>query len=410
MGKRKSRKAEKTDSVDVSSRASDDDKPLSVIIRKTKEARRVGLVSTCLVDKFPRKKRCNKKATSKRKPVPKRPLELDLNVPISEVPQELDTDKPNTELLQELNLNIPISDLSPELDSNTPITEVPRELESNVLNSKLPQKLDSNVFQCYLENLWKKFSEEKRKSFTYVDCLWFALYRDQATKAKVLKWIKEKHIFSRKYVFVPIVCWDHWSLLILCHLGESSKSKTRPCMLLLDSLEMADPMRIEPDIRKFVLDIYKEEARAVENKFIERIPLLVPKVPQQRNENDCGIFVLYYISLFLESAPESFNISKGCPHFMNESWFNSESLESFCEEFHTFSRKMNSSSLQSSTLSTRTSGRTRVSRKVSLQNHSSCGNGTTHQKGGSKKLVNATGATKSNRRREKPNDVIEIEA
>ncbi|KAK9117432.1 hypothetical protein Sjap_016379 [Stephania japonica] len=341
MGKRKSRTAQKTDLVGVFSSVSDDDKPLSVIIRKTNEAQRVGLVSTGLVDKFPHKKRSSKRATSKKKIVPKRGLELDLNVPVS------------------------------ELDSNTPISELPQELDSNVLNSKLLQKLDSNVFQCYLENLWKKLSKEKRTSFTYVDCLWFSLYRDQETKAKVLKWIKEKHIFSRKYVFVPIVCWDHWSLLILCHLGESSKSKTSPCMLLLDSLEMADPMRIVPDIRKFVLDVYQEEARAVDNKFIERIPLLVPKVPQQRNENDCGIFVLYYISLFLESAPESFNISEGCPQFMNESWFNSESLESFCEEVHTFSRK---------------------------------------------KVVNATEATKSSRRRQKTlaasagKDVIEIEA
>ena len=45
----------------------------------------------------------------------------------------------------------------------------------------------------------------------------------------------------------------HWSLLIFCHSGESTKSETRtPCMLLLDSLEKANPRRLEPDIRKYV--------------------------------------------------------------------------------------------------------------------------------------------------------------
>ena len=46
---------------------------------------------------------------------------------------------------------------------------------------------------------------------------------------------------------------NHWSLLIMCHFGESLESKIRaPCMLLLDSLQMVDPKRLEPNIRKYV--------------------------------------------------------------------------------------------------------------------------------------------------------------
>ena len=105
-----------------------------------------------------------------------------------------------------------------------------------------------------------------------------------------------KYHFFRRY----------WSLLIFCHFGESIKSETRtPCMLLLDSLEKANPRRLEPDIRKyvcqnlppcvgiivysmfwfiffisfrFVLDIYKAEGRLETKDFIYQIPLLVPKV------------------------------------------------------------------------------------------------------------------------------------
>ncbi|XP_042498149.1 probable ubiquitin-like-specific protease 2A isoform X2 [Macadamia integrifolia] len=198
---------------------------------------------------------------------------------------------------------------------------------------KRKQRLDTHVFECYLENLWKSFSEDKKTSFTYLDCLWFPLYKEGSTKTKVLTWIKKKDIFSRKYVFVPIVCWHHWSLLILCHLGENLESKSRtPCMLLLDSLGMTNPNRLEPDIRKFLLDIHRAEERPEREDLISNIPLLVPRVPQQRNGDDCGIFVLYFINLFIKEAPENFSIFEGYPYFMKDNWFNAEHFENFCKD------------------------------------------------------------------------------
>ncbi|CAI0446317.1 unnamed protein product, partial [Linum tenue] len=94
----------------------------------------------------------------------------------------------------------------------------------------------------------------------------------------------------------------HWSLLILCNLGESLESENgKPCMLLLDSLENAGPGRIEPDLRKFLLDIYRSEGRAVNKKLIHQIPLLIPK------------------SLVLEPQ-------------MNRTWFTPDCLQQFFEE------------------------------------------------------------------------------
>ncbi|XP_058102131.1 probable ubiquitin-like-specific protease 2A isoform X2 [Magnolia sinica] len=201
-------------------------------------------------------------------------------------------------------------------------------------NSK-KKKMDTNMFESYLEHLWRNISEDKRSSCTYLDCLWFSLYKKGSDKTKVLMWIRRKDIFSRTYVFVPIVCWHHWSLLILCHFGGDMQSKTRtPCMLLLDSLEMANPKRLEPYIRKFVLDIYRSEGREEREKLISRIPLLVPKVPQQRNGEECGVFVLYFIKLFLQSAPENFSIFDGYPYFMKENWFDFKGLEKFRRQIY----------------------------------------------------------------------------
>lgn len=44
---------------------------------------------------------------------------------------------------------------------------------------------------------------------------------------------------------------SHWSLLIFCNLGENVHSKTNtPCMLLVDSMHVIGPTRLEPLIRR----------------------------------------------------------------------------------------------------------------------------------------------------------------
>ncbi|PIN22859.1 Ulp1 peptidase [Handroanthus impetiginosus] len=122
----------------------------------------------------------------------------------------------------------------------------------------------------------------------------------------------------------PSLYWDsvaarsHWFLLIFCHFGESPQSETKNrCMLLLDSLQDANSKQLEPGIRRFVFDIFKKEERPEKNELINKIPLLIPKVPQQKGGEECGFFVLYYIHLFLDKAPDIGSFSLGCPNFVS---------------------------------------------------------------------------------------------
>ncbi|XP_065877209.1 probable ubiquitin-like-specific protease 2A [Euphorbia lathyris] len=204
--------------------------------------------------------------------------------------------------------------------------------KDTIARVKKKEKLNSGEFDHYFQNLWRSFSEDQRTCFAYFDSMWFSLYMKAQYKGRVLTWIKKKKIFSKKYVIVPIVYWGHWNLLIFCHFGESFESDVRkPCMLLLDSLEIADPRRLEPYIRRFVLDIYRSEENAENETLISHIPLLVPKVPQQRSNVDCGNYVLYYIYSFVQMAPNDFN-AKEYPYFMDRNWFSAECLERFFEE------------------------------------------------------------------------------
>ncbi|XP_058781966.1 probable ubiquitin-like-specific protease 2A isoform X2 [Vicia villosa] len=210
-------------------------------------------------------------------------------------------------------------------------TKCKRKFKGSKALSRSKEKLDSQVFENYLAKIWKSFSEDRKMSFAYLDSLWFSLYRNPSSKDKVLSWINKERIFTKAYVFVPIVCWGHWNLLIFCHFGENlgSVAESR-CMLLLDSLEMANPRRLEPEIRRFVQDIYKAGDRPETKHLISKIPLLVPKVPQQKDGTECGNFVLYFIKLFLELAPDHFSMD-GYPYFMKKDWFTFEELDRFCE-------------------------------------------------------------------------------
>ncbi|KAK1377325.1 putative ubiquitin-like-specific protease 2A [Heracleum sosnowskyi] len=193
-------------------------------------------------------------------------------------------------------------------------------------------KLDSSLLNKYLGNLWQSIPSDKKDSSVCIDCLWYTMYHKQSQREKVLRWIVRDKIISKKYVFLPICRWDHWSLLIMCHLGEDLNSKTKtPCMLLLDSLHNAGPTRLEPDIRKFLLGIYKAEKRPETKKLIDKIPFLVPKVPQQRDDKECGYFVLYYINLFLMNSPKTISITNGYPYFMKDNWFTTDMFKSFCQ-------------------------------------------------------------------------------
>ncbi|XP_057802042.1 ubiquitin-like-specific protease 2 isoform X2 [Salvia miltiorrhiza] len=193
-------------------------------------------------------------------------------------------------------------------------------------------KLDTGRFHHYLMHMWDEFPKEKVESATYFDPLWFDMYANQNRKANVLSWIKEKGIFSKKYVLVPIVMWSHWSLLIFCNLGQRLDSETNaPCMLLLDSLQAVDSKRLEPSIRRLLIDIYMSEERTESEKELLKIPLSIPDVPQQKRGDDCGFYVLYYIRLFIDSPLQRFTISEGYPKLMGKDWFTDEEVESFCK-------------------------------------------------------------------------------
>ncbi|KAM0879220.1 hypothetical protein ACQ4PT_034363 [Festuca glaucescens] len=173
-------------------------------------------------------------------------------------------------------------------------------ITSSRRNETNKDKLDTEIFELCMEDVWTCIDPEKKSDYAYFDSLWFNIYMKENDKSNVLRWIKAKKIFSRRYVFVPIVCWGHWNLLVLCNFGETNYLGTEkgPRMLLLDSLKTDNLTWLRTSINRFVVDILKNEEREELEQFISQVELEFPEVPQQSGD-DCGIYVLYFIYCFL---------------------------------------------------------------------------------------------------------------
>ncbi|XP_044336174.1 ubiquitin-like-specific protease 1C [Triticum aestivum] len=162
------------------------------------------------------------------------------------------------------------------------------------------EMLDTHIFELCMEDVWSCMDIKKKNDYAYLNPLWFNMYTDWDDKSRILKWIKAKNIFTRRYVFVPIVIWGHWSLLVLCNFGKTKYLGTKkgPRMLLLDSLKKLKAERLQPIINRFIVDILKFEEREELEQFINEVELEFPKVPQQSGV-DCGMYVLYFVYCFL---------------------------------------------------------------------------------------------------------------
>ncbi|CAM0874854.1 unnamed protein product [Alopecurus aequalis] len=231
--------------------------------------------------------------------------------------------------------------------SSRPAVKGSNRIASSRRDKTNQDKLDTCIFDLYMEDLWKQIDEDKKSAYAYLDSLWFSSYVNASgeKKLKILKWTKSLKIFSRQYVFVPIVCWGHWSLLVLCHFDETdcSDAKKGPRMLLLDSLNRTDPARLQSDIRRFIRGIYETEERAESVHFINRIRLEFPKVPQQNGE-ECGIYVLYFIYCFLQSGKlaevlENKRLEEDFGQLFPDGSFDPEELENFRKDVHSFQVK-----------------------------------------------------------------------
>ncbi|KAK6931074.1 Ulp1 protease family, C-terminal catalytic domain [Dillenia turbinata] len=145
--------------------------------------------------------------------------------------------------------------------------------------------------------------------------------------SKFRRWWKGVNIFKMAYILLPIHESIHWSLAIICIPDKEDESGPR--ILHLDSLGLHDSRSVFDNIKSFLREewyclnqegpsdlpiakrIWKNLPRRIDE---EKVP-----VPQQKNDSDCGLFVLYFMERFLEEAPE--RLKKKDLAMFGKNWF-----------------------------------------------------------------------------------------
>ncbi|XP_030496698.2 ubiquitin-like-specific protease 1D isoform X1 [Cannabis sativa] len=157
---------------------------------------------------------------------------------------------------------------------------------------------------------------------------------------KLRRWWKGVNIFQKEYIFVPINEDLHWSLAIICN--PDPKEESGPIVLHLDSLGLHSSKSVFQNIKRFLREEWQyldQQAtsssdfplpesiwRNLPNKITDKIIT----VPQQRNDYDCGLFVLFFMERFIEDAPE--RLKKKDLAMFGKKWFKPEEASGLREK------------------------------------------------------------------------------
>lgn len=147
---------------------------------------------------------------------------------------------------------------------------------------------------------------------------------------KFRRWWKGVNIFEKAYILIPIHDDLHWSLVIICF--PDKKDDSGPIILHLDSLGFHCSSTVFSNIKSYLKEewrymnqevpidfpipdrIWKHLDRRIEDKIIA--------VPQQKNDYDCGLFVLFFMERFIQEAPE--RLKKRDLAMFGKKWFRPE--------------------------------------------------------------------------------------
>ena len=95
---------------------------------------------------------------------------------------------------------------------------------------------------------------------------------------------------------------------------------SRPCILIFDSLQTGLRSRVVATLREYLQCEYKAKMKEDREFTIHNFKGASPKVPQQPNFSDCGLFALQYVESFLTKPLTDYTLPmKGL-----RKWFPSE--------------------------------------------------------------------------------------
>ncbi|XVE75058.1 hypothetical protein DITRI_Ditri12bG0067000 [Diplodiscus trichospermus] len=232
-----------------------------------------------------------------------------------------------------------------ELEVKLPNWDDPESVEIcfGDIDSLAPETfLTSQIMNFYIRYLQQQASPTNRAIYDYH---FFNTYFYQKLKEavsykgnekdalfiKFRRWWKGVNIFQKAYVLIPINEDYHWSLVIICIPDKEDQSG--PIILHLDSLGLHSSRSVFKNVKSYLREEWNylnEEVAPSDLPIADKIWANLPRridektiaVPQQKNDYDCGLFVLFFMERFIEEAPE--RLKKKDLAMFGKQWFRPE--------------------------------------------------------------------------------------
>lgn len=193
------------------------------------------------------------------------------------------------------------------------------------ISPEISQK--THIFNSFFFQKLKNIKEKKHNHTTY---FWAS------------KWLNGVRIFDKDFLIMPICEKEHWILIIVCYAYNEPSARHdmiadedlyEPAVLVLNSCHGLAPA-IKRSLRKFLEYQWKKE-RETERSFMiqnakpQGIRLVFPELPQQKNNYDCGVYILNYFYCFLRDPRKAY-VKMFRRHSMM-SWFKDNKVDTSWE-------------------------------------------------------------------------------
>eukprot|EP00871_Galdieria_phlegrea_P002835 jgi/Galph1/3552/GphlegSOOS_G2229.1 len=158
------------------------------------------------------------------------------------------------------------------------------------------------------------------------------------------RWTAGVNILKQKFLFIPMCIHHHWTLAVICNPGNimswnvtTSDPKDRPCICYFDSLHKCNLSRGNQTLLRTYLEMEWKRTRQnvtiekFQQKIYQDLVIWNVSAPQQQNEFDCGLFMLYYIMQFLQCPPNG-GVFSSRKELNLEHWFSEQDIYAFREK------------------------------------------------------------------------------
>ncbi|VFQ59464.1 unnamed protein product [Cuscuta campestris] len=196
----------------------------------------------------------------------------------------------------------------------------PIELCYSDMNCLAPEEyLSSTIMNFYIRylQLTKSMSNIGGCNYHFFNTYFYSKLKEailnkndrESSFEKLRRWWKGINLFEKAYIFLPIHESLHWSLVIICIPDKEDESG--PIVLHLDSLMLHSSKPILKNTKRFLVEEWKfsksELHLQIPDNIWDELPDIIEEkeieVPQQKNDYDCGPFVLFFIERFIDEVP-----------------------------------------------------------------------------------------------------------